>query len=333
MPTSSFQTARTNRIVFSFDSEVVIRYAALAGSASEAEASSCSMHGLHLAASALAGNDDAVTQHPDPHPASRRWRDEAGATLALAWPLILANLTMALIQATDVLLMGRLGRAPAGRLGARAQPQFRLQPDLPRPRHRLLADDRDRARAALDQRSRGAAHLPPVAVADRHRHAADLADPVERRADHPRARPGPRRWRATPAIFLHGYMWSMLPFLLFQAMRNFVSALERPGWVLAISLDRDHPQRLARLGADLRPFRPPGAGHVRRRAGQLDRLGAAGAGACRGDHDRPPVPALPSVRPLVAARLARAIAGCGRSACRSGWRWGSRAGCSAPPPI
>jgi MATE family multidrug resistance protein len=31
-------------------------------------------------------------------------------------------------------------------------------------------------------------------------------------------------------------MWSMLPFLLFQAMRNFVAALERPGWVLAISL-------------------------------------------------------------------------------------------------
>jgi MATE family multidrug resistance protein len=35
--------------------------------------------------------------------------------------------------------------------------------------------------------------------------------------------------------FLRGYMWSQLPFLLFQAMRNFVSALERPGWVLAIS--------------------------------------------------------------------------------------------------
>ena len=31
-------------------------------------------------------------------------------------------------------------------------------------------------------------------------------------------------------------MWSMLPFLAFQAMRNFVSALERPGWVLVISL-------------------------------------------------------------------------------------------------
>ena len=37
---------------------------------------------------------------------------EVRATLSLAWPLILANLTMALIQATDVLLMGRLGARP-----------------------------------------------------------------------------------------------------------------------------------------------------------------------------------------------------------------------------
>ena len=37
------------------------------------------------------------------------WRDELRATLALAWPLILANLTQQLIQATDMLLMGRLG--------------------------------------------------------------------------------------------------------------------------------------------------------------------------------------------------------------------------------
>ena len=37
------------------------------------------------------------------------WRGELRATLALAWPLILANLTQQAIQATDVLLMGRLG--------------------------------------------------------------------------------------------------------------------------------------------------------------------------------------------------------------------------------
>src|SRR6185503_777853 len=37
------------------------------------------------------------------------WTRELRATLALAWPLILANLTQQIIQATDVLLMGRLG--------------------------------------------------------------------------------------------------------------------------------------------------------------------------------------------------------------------------------
>ncbi|MEO7815147.1 MAG: MATE family efflux transporter, partial [Sphingomicrobium sp.] len=40
---------------------------------------------------------------------STPWRAEIRATLTLAWPLILANLTMQLIQATDVVLMGWLG--------------------------------------------------------------------------------------------------------------------------------------------------------------------------------------------------------------------------------
>ena len=37
------------------------------------------------------------------------WSSELRATLTLAWPLVLANLTQQLIQATDILLMGRLG--------------------------------------------------------------------------------------------------------------------------------------------------------------------------------------------------------------------------------
>src|SRR3712207_534937 len=40
---------------------------------------------------------------------ARTWSDELRATLVLAWPLVLSNLTMALIQATDVVLMGWLG--------------------------------------------------------------------------------------------------------------------------------------------------------------------------------------------------------------------------------
>ena len=37
------------------------------------------------------------------------WRDELRATLALAWPLILTNITMVLINSTDVFLLARLG--------------------------------------------------------------------------------------------------------------------------------------------------------------------------------------------------------------------------------
>src|SRR5438045_8575853 len=37
------------------------------------------------------------------------WVEELRSTMALAWPLILANLTQQTIQATDILLMGRLG--------------------------------------------------------------------------------------------------------------------------------------------------------------------------------------------------------------------------------
>ncbi|MEO7504796.1 MAG: MATE family efflux transporter, partial [Sphingomicrobium sp.] len=40
---------------------------------------------------------------------TRPWQDELRATLSLAAPLVLSNLTMGLIQATDVVLMGWLG--------------------------------------------------------------------------------------------------------------------------------------------------------------------------------------------------------------------------------
>ena len=44
-----------------------------------------------------------------PAEGARPWLTELRATMALAWPLILANVTQQAIQATDVLLMGRLG--------------------------------------------------------------------------------------------------------------------------------------------------------------------------------------------------------------------------------
>ena len=79
-------------------------------------------------------------------PASAAWRDELRATLALAWPLILSNLTMALIQATDVVLMGWLGphQLAAAALGINLTFACLLRA---RHAYRSRADDGDRARA------------------------------------------------------------------------------------------------------------------------------------------------------------------------------------------
>jgi MATE family multidrug resistance protein len=170
-----------------------------------------------------------------PIPTLRPWRDELGATLSLAWPLILANLTMALIQATDVLLMGRLGARPlaASALGLNLNFAFSLIC------LGLVTASSPMIATALGRRSNNVREVRRT-----FRQSlwliATVSLPVWLIL-----------WNAEPLIvalgqdrglargaqtFLHGYMWSMLPFLLFQAMRNFVSALERPGWVLVISL-------------------------------------------------------------------------------------------------
>ena len=47
--------------------------------------------------------------------ANRLWRDELRATVALAWPLVLTNLTQSLIQSTDVVLLGWAGARTTSR--------------------------------------------------------------------------------------------------------------------------------------------------------------------------------------------------------------------------
>ena len=162
------------------------------------------------------------------------WRVELRSTLALAWPLILANLTFALIQATDVVLMGWLGprQLAAAALGINltwplgfaasgvitaASPMMATA--LGARRH-SVRDVRRTFRQSLWLCA--FATLPlwfllwfgePVIMA--------LGQEPQLAAD--------------AALFLRGYMWTMFPWLLFQAMRNFVAALERPQWVLVIS--------------------------------------------------------------------------------------------------
>ena len=165
---------------------------------------------------------------------ARTWRGELQATLALAWPLILANLTMQLIQATDVVLLGWLGSKEL----AAAALALSLSFGMILFALGVLTACSPMMASALGARSN--------AVRDVRRTfrqgvwaAAMMAVPTLIVL-----------WNAEQVIlffgqdpelarlagwFLRGYMWVIPPWMLFQVMRNFVSALERPGWVLVIS--------------------------------------------------------------------------------------------------
>jgi multidrug resistance protein, MATE family len=163
------------------------------------------------------------------------WRGELRATLALAWPLILANLTQQAIQATDVLLMGRLGatQLAAATLALNMTFTFNLlmlglviasSPMMATAlgqRFNAVRDVRRTFRAGLWLI---AFMLPPYWLVLWHVGAlmrlfgesSDLANQGQ--------------------TFLRAYMWCTAPWLLFQLLRNFVSALERPRIVLWLSL-------------------------------------------------------------------------------------------------
>jgi MATE family, multidrug efflux pump len=163
------------------------------------------------------------------------WREELRATLALAWPLILANLTQQAIQATDVLLMGRLGstQLAAATLALNLTFTFNLlmlglviasSPMMATAigqRFNAVRDVRRTFRAGLWLI---AAMLPPYWLVLWH--VGDFmrlfgeSDELARQGQ----------------TFLRAYMWCTAPWLLFQLLRNFVSALERPRIVLWLSL-------------------------------------------------------------------------------------------------
>lgn len=167
--------------------------------------------------------------------AQQPWRRELGATLLLAWPLVLANLTQQAIQATDVLLMGRLGAAPLAGATLALNLTFTvnlLLLGLLIASSPLIASALGKRRNAVRDVRRTfraglwllAITLPPYWLLLWHvgtfmrafGQSAELAN--------------------LGRTFLRAYMWSTAPWLLFQLMRNFVSALERPGAVLWLSV-------------------------------------------------------------------------------------------------
>ena len=166
---------------------------------------------------------------------NRAWLAELRATLALAWPLILANLTQQAIQATDVLLMGRLGASQlaAATLALNLTFTFNLL------MLGLITASSPMMATALGQRSNAvrdvrrtfraglwlvAFMLPPYWLVLWHigalMHLFGEAPELARQGES----------------FMRAYMWCTAPWLLFQLLRNFVSALERPRIILWLSL-------------------------------------------------------------------------------------------------
>ena len=164
-----------------------------------------------------------------------RWTDEMRAMLALAWPLMLANLTQQAINATDVLLMGRLGatQLAAATLALNLTYTFNLL------LLGLLIASSPLMATALGRRSNSVREvrrtfraglwlllitLPPYWLILWH--VGDIM----------RALGQSEELASQGQTFLRAYMWCTAPWLLFQLLRNFVSALERPRVVLWLSL-------------------------------------------------------------------------------------------------
>jgi MATE family multidrug resistance protein len=155
--------------------------------------------------------------------------------LALAWPLILANVTQQAIQATDVLLMGRLGPVPLAAATLALNLTFTLNIFL----LGLITASSPMMATALGQRSNAVRDvrrtfraglwllivaLPPYWLALWHIGAVM------------RAFGQSAELASQGQTFLRAYMWCTAPWLLFQLLRNFVSALERPRVVLWLSI-------------------------------------------------------------------------------------------------
>src|SRR5438552_4497450 len=162
-------------------------------------------------------------------------RSELRAMLALAWPLILANVTQQAIQATDILLMGRLGATQLAAATLALNLTFTFNIFL----LGLITASAPMMATALGQRFNAvrdvrrtfraglwliAFAMPPYWLILWH-----VGDFMRTFGQAPEL-------ALQGQTFLRAYMWCTAPWLLFQLLRNFMSALERPRVVLWLSL-------------------------------------------------------------------------------------------------
>jgi MATE family multidrug resistance protein len=168
-------------------------------------------------------------------PQATPWRDEFRATMALAWPLILANLAGSLIHATDVVLLGRLGPQvlAAGALATNLVMSISIfGMGLMIATSPMIASEIGRKRNSVREVRRTVrqglwmvvSFCVPVwgvlAFAEEIYRALGQQPELARDA----------------ASMVHTLMWSMAPFLGMTVLRSFLSAKEKTIWTLYVTL-------------------------------------------------------------------------------------------------
>ena len=161
------------------------------------------------------------------------WRHELRAMLTLAWPMVLTNLGQVAMNATDVMMMGRLGAnaLAAGALGANfffapmmfglglmlaTSPMIAMA--LGRNRH-LVRDIRRTVRQGMWA---ALAVSVPIWLLLWHVESILLAMGQE------------PLLAAEAKAYMRTLQWSVFPFYLYIVLRSFMASLERPGWALVI---------------------------------------------------------------------------------------------------
>jgi MATE family multidrug resistance protein len=167
------------------------------------------------------------------NPESRLWREELRATVALAWPLVLTNLTQSLIQSTDIVLLGWAGARTlaSATIGINLYYAFLIfgiglviasAPMMARELGARRHSVRDVRRTVRQAMWSALAICIPVWLLLWHTEPILLfigQDPT---------------LAAGAQQFVRALMWAMLPVLWYLVLRSFVSALEQPIWSLVV---------------------------------------------------------------------------------------------------
>lgn len=163
------------------------------------------------------------------------WRDEFRATLTLAWPLILANLSGSLIHATDVFLLGKLGpqTLAAGALATNLVMSISIfGMGLMIATAPMIASEIGRKRNSVRDVRRTVRQGLWMVVSFCVPIWALLwsAEGIFRAlGQHPDL-------AHDAARMVHALMWSMAPFLGMTVLRSFLSGKEKTIWTLYVSL-------------------------------------------------------------------------------------------------